>query len=184
MTAPIARQKTISLRNDYLVRQPITYYDQATDSYLPWPAAVAPTVRFSVEPTGYDSNGVASTLAIATITAGAFIVGRAYTILTVGSTNFTAIGASANTVGVQFIATGAGSGTGTASANLGPFSMTESGATDGTYFYNVAADLLTPALADYVGQTIYQVVEGAKGTTYYGLTDVQALFVLDARFPT
>lgn len=51
------------------------------------------------------------------ITAGAFIVGSSYKILTVGSTNFTSIGASANTIGVVFTATGVGSGTGTASLN-------------------------------------------------------------------
>ena len=43
-----------------------------------------------------------------------FIVGRTYTIATTGSTNFTAIGAANNTPGTVFIATGAGSGTGTA----------------------------------------------------------------------
>ena len=49
-------------------------------------------------------------------TAGAFITDTNYTILTVGSTDFTAIGASANTVGVTFKATGAGSGSGTATS--------------------------------------------------------------------
>lgn len=39
---------------------------------------------------------------------------RHYRIATVGSTDFTLIGASANTVGVEFLATGAGAGTGTA----------------------------------------------------------------------
>lgn len=47
-------------------------------------------------------------------TAGAFVVGTAYTIVSVGTTSFTGIGATANTVGVQFTATGVGSGTGTA----------------------------------------------------------------------
>jgi hypothetical protein len=47
-------------------------------------------------------------------TAGSFVPGQSYTILTVGTTDFVAIGASANTVGVEFIATAAGSGTGTA----------------------------------------------------------------------
>jgi hypothetical protein len=47
-------------------------------------------------------------------TAGSFVSGQTYTILSVGTTDFTAIGASSNTVGVEFIATGAGSGTGTA----------------------------------------------------------------------
>lgn len=48
------------------------------------------------------------------LTAGSFVIGNLYTILTVGTTNFTLIGASSNTVGVVFTATGAGSGTGTA----------------------------------------------------------------------
>jgi len=54
------------------------------------------------------------TAGTATVTAGSFVVGRRYTILTVGTTSFTAIGAASNTVGVQFIATGVGAGTGTA----------------------------------------------------------------------
>jgi len=49
-----------------------------------------------------------------TITAGSFVVGSVYTILSLGTTSFTAIGASANTVGITFVATGVGSGTGTA----------------------------------------------------------------------
>jgi len=51
-------------------------------------------------------------------TAGGFLVGKTYTIVSVGSTDFTAIGASSNAVDVVFTATGAGSGTGTASFNL------------------------------------------------------------------
>ncbi len=51
------------------------------------------------------------------VNAGSFIVGRSYIILVVGTTNFTAIGASANTIGVIFTATGVGSGTGTATVN-------------------------------------------------------------------
>ena len=53
------------------------------------------------------------------VTGGNFLIGRTYTIVTVGSTDFTAIGASGNTIGVTFTATGAGSGTGTANFNLG-----------------------------------------------------------------
>lgn len=59
------------------------------------------------------------------VTAGAFVTGLSYTIVSVGSTSFTSIGASANTVGVTFKATGAGSGTGTATLNakydVGPY---------------------------------------------------------------
>jgi len=54
-----------------------------------------------------------------TITAGAFIIGDSYTIVSVGDgvtdTDFTAIGSADNNVGTTFTATGVGSGTGTAS---------------------------------------------------------------------
>lgn len=59
---------------------------------------------------GGNFTGVSMTIA----TAGAFVIGRKYTIVTVGTTNFTAIGAASNTPGVIFTATGAGTGTGTA----------------------------------------------------------------------
>jgi len=49
-----------------------------------------------------------------TTTAGSFVSGSKYTIVSVGTTNFAAVGASANAVGVTFTATGAGSGSGTA----------------------------------------------------------------------
>jgi hypothetical protein len=48
------------------------------------------------------------------VTAGAFTIGLAYQITSVGTTNFVAIGAASNTAGVRFTATGAGSGTGNA----------------------------------------------------------------------
>ena len=47
-------------------------------------------------------------------TAGAFVVGTPYVITSVGSTDFTLIGASKNEVGQYFTATGVGTGTGTA----------------------------------------------------------------------
>ena len=47
-------------------------------------------------------------------TAGSFVIGDTYLITSIGTTNFQTIGAVSNTVGVHFIATGIGSGTGTA----------------------------------------------------------------------
>lgn len=49
-----------------------------------------------------------------TVSAGSFVVDDTYQIKTVGTTDFTAIGAASNTVGVVFVATGVGSGTGDA----------------------------------------------------------------------
>ena len=48
------------------------------------------------------------------VNAGSFVIGAEYTITSVGTTSFTGIGATANTVGVVFVATGTGTGTGTA----------------------------------------------------------------------
>jgi hypothetical protein len=49
----------------------------------------------------------------ATSTTGSLFEGATYQIRTLGTTDFTLIGASSNTVGVVFVATGAGTGTGT-----------------------------------------------------------------------
>jgi hypothetical protein len=51
---------------------------------------------------------------IVPVTAGSFVVGRSYTIFATGNTNFTLIGAGSNTVGTPFVATGVGTGNGTA----------------------------------------------------------------------
>jgi hypothetical protein len=50
----------------------------------------------------------------ASTTAGSFIIGDSYLITSIGTTNFQTIGATSNTVGIHFIATGVGTGTGTA----------------------------------------------------------------------
>lgn len=49
------------------------------------------------------------------VQSGSFIVGGTYTIVSVGTTDFTLIGAVNNNVGTSFSATGIGTGTGTAS---------------------------------------------------------------------
>lgn len=59
-------------------------------------------------------NGTHSSDWDSPVAAGSFVVGTSYRILSVGSTNFTAIGAASNTVGEVFFASGAGIGTGTA----------------------------------------------------------------------
>lgn len=74
-------------------------------------------------------SGVSNFACVApsTITAGSFVIGNTYTIVSIGTTDFTSIGASSNQLGVVFVATGIGSGTGTASS---PSTITTSGATN------------------------------------------------------
>jgi len=69
----------------------------------------------------YKADDPVGTYSSTATTAGSFVVGKYYTILTVGNTSFTGIGASANTVGVIFKATGVGSGTGTANVETIPW---------------------------------------------------------------
>jgi len=56
-------------------------------------------------------------LGLTTVVAGYFVIGQQYTISIVGTTNFVAVGAAANTVGTVFTATGIGSGTGKATVS-------------------------------------------------------------------
>ena len=61
--------------------------------------------------TGTTLDGIDSAY---NVTAGSFVIGKSYTIRSIGTTDYTLIGAVANTVGVLFTATGVGSGTGVA----------------------------------------------------------------------
>jgi hypothetical protein len=62
----------------------------------------------------YTFNSTTKDLTFLPTTAGNFGLGIEYTIITVGTTDFTAIGAASNTPGITFTATGTGTGTGTA----------------------------------------------------------------------
>jgi len=76
-----------------------------------------PKLLVKAMPSGNNASGVVS--------AGSFVTGKPYQIVSVGSTNFTLIGATANLVGVRFVATGAGSGDGTATQFLDGFTIRE-----------------------------------------------------------
>ena len=69
----------------------------------------------------YKADDPIGTYSSTATTAGAFVVGKYYTILTLGDTNFVGDGASENTVGIIFKATNAGSGTGTANVEVIPW---------------------------------------------------------------
>lgn len=68
---------------------------------LPQPAIVNDASSISYEPN-------------ILVTAGSFVVGQTYMIASLGTTDFTAIGAGYNSTGIIFTASGAGTGTGTA----------------------------------------------------------------------
>ena len=85
--------------------------------YNPYPSTTTsillnPTTTGIVNLFG-SSTSLYGPITVTTTAAGSFVTGTFYSIASVGNTSFTSIGASANTVGVVFKATGAGSGNGT-----------------------------------------------------------------------
>jgi hypothetical protein len=93
------------------------------------------------------------------VNAGSFTIGKQYTIAEVGTTSFTSIGASANTVGVRFTATGAGTGSGSA-IDL------EAAAAAG-----FTLDTMTTTLDSALysgGKTLFAGARGAKVVTFTG----------------
>ena len=79
--------------------------------------------RFRIGNTLGEPIDISAQLPSTTRTAGAFITGRVYTIVSAGNTNFTSVGAANSTPGTTFTATGAGSGTGTALEIITQFRM-------------------------------------------------------------
>lgn len=80
----------------------------------------------------------------ATVAAASLVAGTVYTIESVGTTDFTAVGAFANMTGITFVATGAGSGTGTAVlSNVDPDVI---GSFNAAVAANAANGLLNPVV--------------------------------------
>jgi hypothetical protein len=113
MTQLIKDTETFKLRNTYQEMFLAVTWQEASmdilqpDYYKIAKPYVAPTVTPNNTNPDYQPDGTVKT-------AGSFTVGWEFTITTVGTTDFTLIGAASNTVGVTFVATGAGAGDGTA----------------------------------------------------------------------
>lgn len=124
---PVQQSKPIFLHTAHVVRQEIRVYDPTDDEYeLLTALSPAPTVRFSLEATGFTTLGMPSTL-------------------------------------------------------FGPYALAHAGS--GVWYYVVSGDLVTQYLGSRVGETVYQIVEGNYGTTYYDLTNAQPLVVTDPYAP-
>jgi hypothetical protein len=138
------------------------------------------------------------------VTAASFVVGTSYEIVSVGSTNFTLIGAAANTVGTIFTATGVGSGTGTANTVtelLVTSPVINHSATKDAYVVrNVTATTATtvngmavfnPNKGNYILGYAYEAIDSSSitaytaGNTYYSIsgvsyTDTVSTYPIDA----
>ena len=63
------------------------------------------------------------TVMFSSVAATALVAGRTYVIVSLGTTDFTLVGAENNTIGTSFIATGAGAGTGTTYGSGGTYTL-------------------------------------------------------------
>jgi hypothetical protein len=70
------------------------------------PSSAQPPIINDASSVAYEQGAIVS--------AGSFIIGKTYQINSIGTTDFQSIGAASNTVGIHFIATGVGTGNGTA----------------------------------------------------------------------
>jgi hypothetical protein len=95
----------------------LAYFQNNRDGYLMIDADYAQLISINselgVSPFQSSNYPDAPTL----VTAGGFVTGIQYRITKIGTTNFTLIGSSNNTIGTTFIATGPGTGTGTANVD-------------------------------------------------------------------
>jgi hypothetical protein len=83
-------------------------------NYTSFGANVGNAMTWSGTCTYLGSQVAANSTQGSAVTAGSFLVGSGYVIITTGTTSFTSIGAANNNPGSRFVATGVGSGTGTA----------------------------------------------------------------------
>jgi|694.fasta_scaffold32679_2 hypothetical protein len=111
-----------------------------------------------------------------TVDAGLFIPGKTYTIVSIGSTNFIDIGAESNTVGMTFVATGIGSGNGT--AKFGISQVINASLTDGAIaiqpFNNniqIIENILTFGTDEYIDR------EYKSTGPEFGLTSAELLII-------
>ena len=169
VTAPIAVNNyyTIGLDADKRTLTGLVVYNNTTDQYISnshiniilvdsaptakiasgsWITAGDSLTITSLEGNTVYINGeqIKFTTLNPIITATSVKVGQKYTIVTIGTTDFTAIGASSNTIGVTFTATATGLGSGTVIA-LNAISGIQRGA-NGT-----GSQLLIPQYTDVIG---------------------------------
>lgn len=105
--------QTITVSGNHSLR-----FENWPDPTTPTPENVFAKIRLSLHTKGEEVP----------INAGSFVIGKEYTIETTGTTNFTLIGAANSTPGTEFVATGVGTGDGTAKQHLEITSFDSQGA--------------------------------------------------------
>lgn len=106
--------------------------------------------------------------------ATAMEAGKAYTVLTVGTTDYTLVGGT-NVVGARFTATGPGAGTGTVSQQIGFLGATANGQTP-TNIYGDAIKAARSRGAKFVPETIFMADALCRLTAAHGQASTSATY--------
>lgn len=116
------------------------------------------------------NNNILTSTAGATITAGSFVKGVQYTIVSTGTTNFTLIGAANSNVGTVFVATDSGTGTGTASINTWT-SAANNKLTSATFQNTTTTTVTFGSIPSWVKRIVVslQFVTGGPGSSFIRL---------------
>lgn len=133
-------------------------------------------------------NGIAASSTQASntpVNAGSFVVGKTYSISFVGTTDFTLIGSPNNTLGTVFVASGVGTGTGTAKPVVVPVFKTTSGSSEVEVFFanhNFSVGqifTISPTVAVTVGGVT---LSGAY--TVYSVSSVNKFTIISTTLPS
>jgi len=161
---PIKLPPNVSIKGDEFRRTIIRPKDRISQSIWTDLYFYRDTVFDNMRITNFIGPSVAPNVKVypgtLPVTAGSFVPGQTYVIESIGSTNFTAIGATSNTVGLQFVAAGIGSGNGTAFVPSG---------TTGTITITLASGT---ASASWIGQVFATsgdaegIIESVLGSTF------------------
>jgi microcystin-dependent protein len=117
-------------------------------------------------PTGYDGSAVVGQ----TVTLpGNLMIGSTYTITSIGTTDFTLVGATSNTLGLTFTANGAGTGTGLNASGTGaPSGTAQTARTAGQWLGEETHLLTTAELASHThSNTVGSSAGGSNSVTGY-----------------
>lgn len=161
---PIKLPANVSIKGDEFRRTVVRPKDRISQSAWANTFFYRDTVFDSMRVTNFTGASVAPSVKVypgqLPVTAGSFVIGQTYVIDSVGTTNFTAIGAVSNTVGIQFIALGIGSGDGTAFVPSG---------TTGTVLFTLASGTASAVWVDKVFSTTGQaegIITSVLGSTF------------------
>ena len=86
-----------------------------------------------------------------TVATGSFVIGKEYRIVTVGDTDFISIGASADTIGEEFVATGVGDGTTGEATQIGCINRYDTEGTETNQWKDISGNV---AIGDVTGADV------------------------------